>query len=271
MPISTQPWCPYRLLGASGRSRLQQKLEAAARRWLEAWNPGGVSVSVRIGTPDERLPVPRDPFTTTHRVRTEAGTALDVRLHPRALGSIFGVPAERFFSRVAASDDDTLDARLSLAILRGLAGELMDSASIGEWSFEDHDAREDADTATKLAGQRALFSVADREVVTLELAPLLVNALVPAGAAESDGGLEPCRDAIGDARLSIEAVLGGVDLSVADFLSLNRGDVIVLESRLGDCCRVEIPAVGAVAQAVVGRLGSVRAVWVRDTEQGSRG
>lgn len=256
---------PFRLLGASGRSRLQQRLETATRRWRDTWAPNGsVACSVRVASDDTPLPRVLDPLAESYRISTNGAAALDVRFFPRALSAVVGLPPERLASGSGAPRG--LAAQLSAALLRGLVNELMDSASIATWQLDERGARTQADRAKRSLAQHALVSVGERDLAELELPPLFVNALVPAAASQSKERVETRRGAIGKARVKIDAVLGNVELSVAEFLSLDRGDVIVLGTRLGNGCRVEVPAVAAIAEAVVGKRGDRRAIRIRSAD-----
>jgi flagellar motor switch/type III secretory pathway protein FliN len=193
-------------------------------------------------------------------------TLLDVRFYPRALGAVIGVPLEGFSATAIASRSAGLASQLSNALLRGFVNELMDSASIADWELEDLARRSSPSRASRALLQRAFVTVGERDVAALELAPSLVNALVPAAGALRKGTFQPRRGAIGGGRVKIEAVLGTVELSVADLMSLSRGDVLVLDTRLGDACSIKVPQVAGIAEAVVGKRGQMRAVRVRRTE-----
>lgn len=256
---------PFRLLGAAGKARLQQRLEAATRRWLDGWTAKDtVACSVRVETDDAPLPRVLDPLAESYRVSTSAAKALDVRFFPRGLSAVMGLPPERLASGPGAPRG--LAAQLSAALLRGFVNELMDSASIATWQLDERHSRAPADRTRRSLSQRALVAVGERDLAELELPPLLVNALVPSSGSPSKGRLETCRGSIGKARLKIDAVLGNVELSLADFISLARGDVIVLGTALGGGCRVEVPAVAAIADAVVGKRGEQRAIRIRRAE-----
>jgi flagellar motor switch/type III secretory pathway protein FliN len=264
--MHTQPdYQPLRLLGTSGRSRLRQRLEAATRRWLDTWTAKDtVGCSIRVAADDTPLPRVFDPLAESYRISANGAVVLDVRFFPRSLSAVVGMPPERLSSGSGAPRG--LAAQLSAALLRGFVNELMDSASIATWEFDERGARAHAERAKRSLSQRALVAVGERDLAELELAPLLVNALVPAPGSESKERVEARRGAIGDARVTIAAVLGNVELSLADFLSLDRGDVIVLGTRLGNNCRVEVPAVAAIGEAVVGKRGEQRAIRIRRTE-----
>ena len=258
---------PYRLLGASGRSRLQQRLEAAARRWLDTWtSKDSVPLSIRLATDSVPLPRVLDPLAESYRISANGAAALEVRFFPRGLGAVVGLPADRVASGAGALRG--LAAQLAAALLRGLVNELMDSASIAAWDFDERVGGQPARCGEHLSSQRALVAVADREIAELVLLPPLVNALAPPGGQQGKGRVEPRRAAIGKARVKVDAVLGTVELSVSDFLSLDRGDVIVLGTRLAHGCRVEVPRAAALAEAVVGRCGDRRAVRIRRAETG---
>jgi flagellar motor switch/type III secretory pathway protein FliN len=261
---------PYRLLGSSGRARLQQRLEMATRRWLDTWTPKDtVTAAIRLEADDKPLPRVLDPLAESYRICANGARSLDVRVFPRGLTAVVGVLPDRWSSGPGAPRANGLAAQLSAALLRSLVDELMDSASITAWRFEEP-ARPQGERAKRALSQRALVSVADRDLAEIELAPDLVNALVPAGNQPSAGHVESRRGSIGKARVKVDAVLGNVEMSVADFLSIDRGDVIVLGERLGQGCRVQIPTVAAVAEAVVGKRGDHRAVRIRRTEPGAR-
>lgn len=259
---------PYRLLGSSGRARLQLELERATRRWLDTWTPKDtVKAAIRLAADDKPLPRVLDPLAESYRISANGATALDVRFFPRGLTPVVGVLVDRWSAGPGEPRANGLAAQLSAALLRGLVNELMDSASIAAWQLDER-PRPQGERAKRPLSQRALVSIADRDLAEIELAPDLVNALVPADGQQSPRRLESRRGSIGKARMKVEAVLGNVEMSVADFLSLDRGDVIVLGTRLGQGCRMQIPAVAAVAEAVVGRRGDHRAVRIRRTEPG---
>jgi flagellar motor switch/type III secretory pathway protein FliN len=257
---------PYRLLGSSGRARLQQRLETATRRWLDTWTPKDtVKAAVRLAAEDKPLPRVLDPLAESYCISANGAVVLDVRLFPRGLTAVVGVLPDRWSSGHGSPRENSLAAQLSAALLRGFVNELMDSASIAAWEFDER-PRPQGERAKRTLSQRALVSVADRDLAEIELAPGLVNALVPAGGQQSSRRLESRRGSIGKARVTVDAVLGNVEMSVADFLSLDHGDVIVLGTRLGQGCRVQIPAVAAIAEAVVGKCGDRRAVRIRRTD-----
>jgi flagellar motor switch/type III secretory pathway protein FliN len=259
---------PYRLLGSSGRSRLQQRLETAVRCWLDTWaQKATVTVAVRLATDDTPLPRVLDPHAEAHHVAANGVAVLDIRFFPRALTAVMGFPTDGL-SAAGAPPAKGLAAQLSSAMLRGLVNELMDSASVAKWEFDEGGWRPHGQRTKRSLSQRALVSIGDRDLAELEISPLIVTGLVPLGAPQSKGRVEPRRGAIGKARVKLDAVLGNVELSVSEFLSLDRGDVIVLGTRLGHGCRVEIPEVGGVAEAVVGKRGEHRAVRIRRTEVG---
>lgn len=266
--MSAQPAeLPYRLLGTSGRFRLQQRLEAAARRWLDAWtSKDAVPLSIRLATESEPLPHVLDPLAESYRISANGAAALEVRFFPRGLGAVAGLPADRVASGAGALRG--LAAQLAAALLRGLVNELMDSASIAAWSFDERAGGQPARNGAQSPSQRALLAVGGREIAELVLLPPLVNALAPPGGQHGKGRVEPFRAAIDKARVKVDAVLGTVELSVSDFLSLDRGDVIVFGARLGQGCRVEVPKAAALAEAVVGRRGDRRAVRIRRAEAG---
>jgi flagellar motor switch/type III secretory pathway protein FliN len=196
------------------------------------------------------------------RVRVGATTAAAVRFYPRALGAVIGFPSERFAQGNYGRHATGIAGRLSAAVLRGLVNELMDSASIADWVLDEQVGRAAAGTAAAV-WQRLIVVVGERDVAALELSPLLVNALVPTSVSASEVRHESCRRAIGGARVKIKAVLGAVELPLSDFVSLNPGDVIVLDTRLGGACRVEVAGVAPVAEAGLGKQGAFRAICVQ--------
>ena len=259
---------PYRLLGSTGHARLQQRLEAAVRRWLDTWTrKATVPVVVRLATDDTPLPRVVDAQAESHHVAANGVAVLDIRFFPRGLNAVVGFPAAGP-SAAGAPRAKGLAAQLSSAMLRGLVNELMDSASVAKWEFDEGCWRPHGQRTKRSLSQRALVTIGDRDLAELEISPLIVNGLVPLGGSQSKGRVEPRRGAIGKARVKLDAVLGTVELSVSEFLSLDRGDVVVLGTRLGHACRVEIPGVGGVAEAVVGKHGEHRAVRIRRTEVG---
>jgi flagellar motor switch/type III secretory pathway protein FliN len=258
---------PYRLLGSSGRTRLQQRLEAATRRWLDTWKAdNAVRSAVRLAGADDAPPQVRELLAESYRVRAGGVPMLDIRFYPRALCAVVGLPADGFSSTAVTSRPAGLAAQLSRALLRSFVNELMDSASIADWEFEELPRRAPASHAPRAPLQRAFVTAGDSEVAALELSPSLVNALAPAVAVPRKGAFQPRRGAIGEARVKVEAILGTVELSVADVMSLGRGDVIVLDARLGAGCEINVPRIAAVAEAVVGKRGGMRAVRIRRTE-----
>lgn len=258
---------PYRLLGSTGRARLQQKLEGVARRWLDAWtSTKATPCAVRILDGDETRRGARAPVQSV-RVRSGSGIAADVRIDQHRLGLVLGVPLDRWAPSAAKTSSSSLADRMWQALMRGLVNELMDSASIAAWELEqlDHTARRPPARPTS---QEASIVVGDDVVAHLELGPLVVNALVPLASAVGGTKTEPRRRAIGTERLRVEAVLGAVELSLADFASLGEGDVVVLDARIGSECRLDVPGVATVADAVPGRQGTARAVRVRSVQIG---
>lgn len=256
---------PFRLLGASGRSRLQQRLETATRRWLDTWAPQSkVGCSIRLASDEAPLPRVLDPLAESYHITANDAAALDVRFFPRGLSAVVGFPPDRLAAGSGAPRG--LAAQLSAALLRGFVNELMDSASIAAWEFDERGARAPLDRRKRSLSQRALVAIRDRDLAELCLSPLLVNALVPAAESRGRGRVDTRRAAIGKARVKVDAVLGSVELSVADFLTLDRGDVLVLGTRLANGCRLEVPAVAAIAEAVVGKHGDRRAIRIRRTE-----
>lgn len=256
-------WLPYRLLGASGRARLQQKLEGVVRRWLDAWGgKASPASSVRILDADGAAPASTVPCHT-FRVRAGAATATDLRLYAYRLGVVLGVPLDRWSALTPHASPTGLSERLWNALARGLVNELMDSASIAAWEL---DALDDAAAAARERSrgpsQEICVAVGDEVIASLQLAPVLVNALVPAAAPAGNVRTEPRRRAIGSERIEVEAILGEAEMSLADFASLGEGDVIVLDARLGGNCRLGVAGVAMVADAVLGKRGSARAVRV---------
>jgi len=139
-------WLPYRLLGASGRARLQQKLEGVVRRWLDAWGgKASPASSVRILDADGAAPASTVPCHT-FRVRAGAATATDLRLYAYRLGVVLGVPLDRWSALTPHASPTGLSERLWNALARGLVNELMDSASIAAWEL---DALDDAAAAAR--------------------------------------------------------------------------------------------------------------------------
>jgi hypothetical protein len=254
-------WLPYRLLGATGRARLQQKLEGVVRRWLDAW--GGreaLASGVRV-LGDDHAPAVASAPCHAFRVRAGAATAAEVRLYPYRLARVLGVPLDRWSPVTPSASSRSLAGRLWQAVMRALVNELMDSASIAAWELEASDPPA-ASRNRRGPTQGVSVIVGDDVVASLELAPLLVNALVPTGAAAGGARTEPRRRAIGGERIKIEAILGEAEMSLADFASLGEGDVVVLDAGLGGSCRLGVPGVAAVADAVLGRRGRARAVRV---------
>jgi len=255
-------WLPYRLLGASGRARLQQKVEGVVRRWLDAWGgKASPASSVRILDADGSAPASSAPCHA-FRVRAGAATATDLRLYAYRLGVVLGVPLDRWSALTPHTPSTSLAERLWHALARGLVNELMDSASIAAWEL---DALDDSAAVRERSGgfsQEICVIVGDEVIASLQLGPMLVNALVPVAVPVGNTRTEPRRRAIGNERIEIEAILGEAEMSLADFASLGEGDVIVLDARLGGNCRLGVSGVAMVADAVLGKRGTARAVRI---------
>ena len=255
-------WLPYRLLGATGRARLQQKLDGVVRRWLDAWGgKAAPAASVRIVDESDSAPGASAPCHA-FCVRVGAATATDLRLYAHRLGAVLGVPLDRWSALTPHASATSLAERLWQGLARGLVNELMDSASIAAWELDALDDAPAARNRWRGPPQEVRVSVGDEVIASLILAPLLINALVPAVAPAGGARTEPCRRAIGNERIRLEAILGEAEMSLADFASLGEGDVIVLDTRLGGDCRLGVPGVAVVADAALGKHGTARAVRV---------
>jgi hypothetical protein len=255
-------WLPYRLLGSTARARLQQKLEGVVKRWLDSWG-GAKALGFTVRLPDgDDSPASPPAAGLGFRVRVGAVDAADVHLFEYRLGTLLGLPLDRWSAVARQASATSLAERLWHALVRGLVNELMDSASIGGWELEPCEYGATSKRTACGPSQEVSVSVGDNVIVRLKLAPLLINALVPAVAAATGARTEPRRHAIGRERVGLQAVLGEVAMSLADFASLRVGDVIVLEEPLGSGCRIAVPGVAVVADAVLGKRGTARAVRI---------
>lgn len=250
---------PYVLLGASQRSGLEEMLALRLTQWRERWS------------------------TSTARVSVQVSDSASEWSQMASGGSLFsamadGVPliqvlyAAGFMPAALNVDPASRDPGAAGGIagqvrseaLRSLCLTLIHGMSVSMIEFDE----ESGTQATRLAAaraQRALpVTIAFENVGarwSIILHPSVVEFLRPKRKV-NQGPIERRKNAIGPEQVRVEAILGEVEISLAELASLAHGDVLVMEKALAERVQLVTELGARVTHVALGTSDGRRAVRV---------
>lgn len=257
---------PLLVLGSSRRRMLHERLTAIVMSWYKAWASEGVTQpTVTLATD----PMSREP---------RGGTVTLLALHEGmpviyALGTadvarlLVGVGTADGALAALISPADGLSLSLAEGVVRGLCSEILQAA------FPDSACALERQRAHGVGGPGA--PVRDRNTpvivsfgkarpaVELALAPELVDALLgPRPRVSSAERLTPRRQAGGEERVRVSAMLGTAVVSWRDLTALAAGNVLVLDQTLDSSCVLLVSGKDKLGDAQVGVVDGSLAVQI---------
>lgn len=247
---------PFKLLNASECAWLADSARVAAAGWLADWLPATGLRSVRVQDAHAAAPAPvaePDGWCTWAAPETTAGS-VSMRFAgdaERALvGHLLGPGHEGALGRELAR-------RAGSALAAALLGGLPSAVGSGRPGAPSPDGWRRGSGAAHLvieAGSLALSVVADAAWVRSRL------DVRPKVAAASRRPLASRRDAIGAARVRIQAFAGAVQLDIRTLQSLVPGDVLRLDRRLDQALALTVDGREADVRTYLGAQAGQRAV-----------
>jgi flagellar motor switch/type III secretory pathway protein FliN len=263
MSTTTTETMPYLLLGSSQRAALHDALAVRIARWRERWSTATFTTTISV---PETLSSGWSQFTHQGGALFSAiadGVALlHVYAMPDFIPILLGVDAHGRGPTVTSHE---VADRLRAEMMRSLCTTMLQGMSGDRLDFEDGCGARLArlDAARK---QRALpVSVSFGPVGgrwTVVLHPRVVESLAPRRRVASSQPLERRRLAIAQEQLRVEAVLGEVEVSLAELTSLSCDDVIVLDQALSQPAQLLTETGMRVCGVVLGSDGARLAVRV---------
>ncbi|HEU4652729.1 MAG TPA: FliM/FliN family flagellar motor C-terminal domain-containing protein [Steroidobacteraceae bacterium] len=241
--------CPILLLGDSRRDELLRNLQATANAWGKVWSAQEFDISAE-STESARQRCPG--WVAEDR----GSTLLQVESSAEFVASLIGRQAAFSSGTLARSVIEELEQK----VFQSLCDHVLRAAKLESVVIHR------AELARSYRRQTHWIRIATRGTRANLLVGLdgrVVERLVSRQVIEAKADkLVARRSSISEARMSLEAVLGTAEVSVAELAELNEGDVIVLSNRLSEPVDLVNEAGQFVARARLGSSGTNRAVSV---------
>jgi flagellar motor switch/type III secretory pathway protein FliN len=259
---------PWLLFGERHRRLITEHVRARAERWQRDWLAGrGGAISVDVHADPDTTKVSRVHESCCFEALDSSGErSVLIKAPARSLPHLAGLhgPPPELAERCA--DRDSLAGQLETEALRRLAESLLAGTRLEMAEFHRVPGSE-ADAAGARAGRHpvALMTLGDmRSPLVLMISPEFATSLLPLRRDISGSErLERRSAAICEQTVSLDAVLGQVEVCIAELASLAVGDVIVMNEALCDSVDLTISGGARVGRAVVGQSGGRRAVQIK--------
>jgi flagellar motor switch/type III secretory pathway protein FliN len=250
---------PYLLLGSTQRKALHDALTARLTQWRERWSTSSTTISVHI------------PETAAHGwAQLPAGNAwfsavaddvplVEAHLSPNFLSTLLG--AESTAQEFGAVAHDVA-SQLRSEVLRSLCSILLNGMGMQLLDFDEEPGTQAGRLAVARAERALPVTVtfgSGKSAWTIILHPRVVEFLLPRRKSSTER-VERRRSAIGAERLRVEALLGEVEVSLAELASLTHGDVLVLDKALAEPAQLITELGINVTSVVLGAAEGRRAV-----------
>jgi len=276
---------PWLLFGERHRRLITEHVRSRAERWQREWlGRGGEPICVEVHADhDAGRDMARDvnKFGRIHEsccfeaLDSSGERTLAIRAPARSLPYLAGLQGATVELADRCADRDSFAGQLETQGLRGLAQGLLAGTRLEMAEFHRVPGGEMDAPGARSQGLRAEPGTSRHPVVLMTLGEMrspLVLVISPEFAASllplrRDGSgserLERRSAAICDQTVSLDAVLGQVEVCIAELASLAVGDVIVMKEALSDSVDLTIVGGARVGRAVVGQFGGRRAVQIK--------
>lgn len=216
---------PYLLLGQARAAALRGRLVHALQAWQHHWFTHAACLDLAIEPADD------PPWAGTLAVMfvAEQQPLLHIGASAEFVARLLGLQAMSAPAAPGGSDAQ-LARSLQLEMLQHLGATLLELAGVPAARLP---AAEDDAVEPPVDTRRWWYANFTQphsfERLVLLIHPSLVTALTPAPKAAPAAAFASRRAAVGSETMSVEALLGQVQLTLRDFTTLRIGDVLVLD------------------------------------------
>jgi hypothetical protein len=250
---------PLLLIGARQRAALREALVACVQAWRKEWTTAADSARVLLAEEVEHGGARSGHAVCVSLVSATHGKLAWVQAEHDALPGWLGIAAH---SEAGSSGSHAVAREFQVEMVHALCAALARRARIDDTTIECMPGTERPDRRGRSLAVTIQLS-SSRAKTTLLLTPRFVEALVPPRRGErSAAALGRRRPAIGEERVSVEAVLGEAEVSLRDLAQLAVDDVIVLDRPLRAGGSLTMPDGTSVASIALGRCGERRAISI---------
>lgn len=255
---------PILVLGAARRRALLLLVESCVSAWFKTWAALDVS-RLKVSASLENFSEKPQRLNTSLREMVlrgkKAGTEQLVIEGSGLFASLLALPRGVSASITTSS----IAPALGESAMKSLANGILAAKNADEWEIEiERGSNDNLDLENSYKHWWQVWVGLDGRpsFIAMRLSPHLVEALVPYQRTEKQIPVDKRRAAIGNEKLTLEAVLGNAFVSVGELTSLAIDDVIVLSDDHSHANYLVTASGRRVANFSLGRSGSARAVRI---------